>query len=51
MALAGCMTVSWHNPANPGRDFTADRNFCESQKASRLGVTHCMRSLGWDGEP
>lgn len=49
LLLSGCASVTWVNN-DPGRDFVADRNSCESRSGSELGVTHCMRSLGWDGE-
>ena len=47
--LTSCMSVTWHNP-DSGRDFTTDRNMCENTRASELGVTHCMRQLGWDAD-
>lgn len=48
--LAGCTPVSWHNVRDPSRNFHSDRSLCEETRASDIGITHCMRTLGWDAQ-
>lgn len=51
ISLAGCGAVTWHNTRDPLRDFTADREHCEKTRGSEIGITHCLRRMGWDADP
>lgn len=50
LTLASCGTVQWRNVQDSSRNFAADRARCEETSASSLGVTHCLRKLGWDAQ-
>ena len=48
--ISGCGQVTYRNVKDPTRDLAADRAHCENTRASSLGVTHCLRRLGWDAQ-